>query len=31
MAHLTQAVTLCADIDGRPGEFELEIWKLVEW
>ena len=31
MEHLTQAVRLFAEIGGRPGELELEIWKLVEW
>jgi len=31
MTHLTRAVALFADIGGRPGEFEPEIWKLVEW
>jgi len=31
MEHLTQAVRLFAEIGGRPGELEPEIWKLVEW
>ncbi|HEY7969454.1 MAG TPA: AAA family ATPase [Candidatus Limnocylindrales bacterium] len=31
MAHLKRAVTLFADIGGRPGELEPEIWKLVTW
>ena len=29
--HLRRAVALFADIGGRPGELEPEIWKLVEW
>jgi hypothetical protein len=24
-------VTLFAEVGGRPGELEPEIWKLVEW
>ena len=31
MDHLKRAVTLFADIGGRPGELEPEIWKLVAW
>ena len=31
MVHLKRAVTLFADVGGRPGEFEPEIWKLVTW
>jgi DNA-binding SARP family transcriptional activator len=31
MAHLKRAVGLFADVGGRPGELEPEIWKLVEW
>ena len=31
MAHLKRAVALFAEIGGRPGELEPEIWKLVEW
>ncbi len=31
MDHLKRAVTLFADIGGRPGELEPEIWKLVTW
>ena len=31
MVHLKRAVTLFADIGGRPGELEPEIWKLVTW
>jgi DNA-binding SARP family transcriptional activator len=31
MDHLKQAVSLFAEIGGRPGELEPEIWKLVEW
>lgn len=29
--HLRRAVTLFAEVGGRPGELEPEIWKLVEW
>jgi len=29
--HLERAVTIFAEIGGRPGELEPEIWKLVEW
>ncbi|MFN8622453.1 MAG: AAA family ATPase [Chloroflexota bacterium] len=29
--HLARAVALFAEIGGRPGELEPEIWKLVEW
>ena len=29
--HLKRAVTLFAEVGGRPGELEPEIWKLVEW
>ncbi len=31
MAHLKRAVTLFAEVGGRPGELEPEIWKLVAW
>ncbi len=31
MAHLKRAVALFAEVGGRPGELEPEIWKLVEW
>jgi DNA-binding SARP family transcriptional activator/tetratricopeptide (TPR) repeat protein len=31
MDHLKRAVVLFAEIGGRPGELEPEIWKLVEW
>jgi tetratricopeptide (TPR) repeat protein len=31
MEHLKRAVTLFADVGGRPGELEPEIWKLVTW
>ena len=31
MEHLRRAVALFAEIGGRPGELEPEIWKLVEW
>jgi hypothetical protein len=31
MAHLKRAVAIFAEIGGRPGELEPEIWKLVEW
>ncbi len=31
MVHLKRAVTLFADVGGRPGELEPEIWKLVTW
>lgn len=31
MEHLKRAVALFAEIGGRPGELEPEIWKLVEW
>jgi tetratricopeptide (TPR) repeat protein len=31
MDHLKRAVSLFAEIGGRPGELEPEIWKLVEW
>lgn len=31
MTHLRRAVALFADIGGRPGELEPEIWKLVAW
>ena len=31
MVHLKRAVALFADIGGRPGELEPEIWKLVAW
>jgi predicted ATPase len=29
--HLKRAVAIFADVGGRPGELEPEIWKLVEW
>jgi DNA-binding SARP family transcriptional activator/tetratricopeptide (TPR) repeat protein len=29
--HLRRAVTHFAEVRGRPGELEPEIWKLVEW
>jgi hypothetical protein len=29
--HLKRAVALFADVGGRPGELEPEIWKLVAW
>ncbi|HEY3523512.1 MAG TPA: BTAD domain-containing putative transcriptional regulator [Candidatus Limnocylindrales bacterium] len=31
MEHLKRAVATFADIGGRPGVPEPEIWKLVEW
>ncbi|MCJ7710722.1 MAG: hypothetical protein MUQ32_07795 [Chloroflexi bacterium] len=31
MAHLKRAVTLFAEVGGRPDELEPEIWKLVAW
>ncbi|HYO42287.1 MAG TPA: AAA family ATPase [Candidatus Limnocylindrales bacterium] len=31
MGHLKRAVVLFADVGGRPGELEPEIWKLVSW
>jgi tetratricopeptide (TPR) repeat protein len=31
MTHLKRAVALFAEIGGRPGELEPEIWKLVAW
>ncbi|HEU4673788.1 MAG TPA: BTAD domain-containing putative transcriptional regulator [Candidatus Limnocylindrales bacterium] len=31
MDHLKRAVAIFADIGGRPGVAEPEIWKLVEW
>ncbi len=31
MEHLKRAVGLFAEVGGRPGELEPEIWKLVEW
>lgn len=31
MIHLKRAVALFAEIGGRPGELEPEIWKLVSW
>ncbi len=31
MAHLKRAVMLFAEVGGRPGELEPEIWKLVSW
>ncbi len=31
MDHLKRAVAIFAEIGGRPGELQPEIWKLVEW
>jgi DNA-binding SARP family transcriptional activator/tetratricopeptide (TPR) repeat protein len=31
LEHLKRAVSIFADVGGRPGELEPEIWKLVEW
>lgn len=31
MDHLKRAVAIFAEISGRPGVLEPEIWKLVEW
>jgi tetratricopeptide (TPR) repeat protein len=31
MAHLKRAVAIFAEVGGRPGELEPEIWKLVAW
>ncbi len=31
LEHLRRAVALFAEIGGRPGALEPEIWKLVEW
>jgi len=31
MEHLKRAVAIFADVGGRPGELEPEIWMLVEW
>ena len=31
MGHLRRAVALFAEIGGRPGELEPEIWRLVDW
>ena len=31
MVHLKRAVALFAEIGGRPGDLQPEIWKLVEW
>jgi len=31
MEHLKRAVALFAEVGGRPGELEPEIWKLVSW
>jgi tetratricopeptide (TPR) repeat protein len=31
MDHLKRAVGLFAEVGGRPGELEPEIWKLVTW
>jgi DNA-binding SARP family transcriptional activator/tetratricopeptide (TPR) repeat protein len=31
MEHLKRAVGIFAEVGGRPGELEPEIWKLVEW
>jgi predicted ATPase/DNA-binding SARP family transcriptional activator len=29
--HLTQSVSIYAEIGGQAGEWQPEIWKLVEW
>ena len=31
MVHLKRAVAIFAEVGGRPGELEPEIWKLVTW
>jgi len=31
MVHLKRAVAIFAEVGGRAGELEPEIWKLVEW
>ena len=31
MLHLKRAVAIFAEVGGRPGELEPEIWKLVAW
>jgi tetratricopeptide (TPR) repeat protein len=31
MEHLKRAVATFAEVGGRPGELEPEIWKLIEW
>lgn len=31
MEHLKRAVEIFADIGGKAGEYEPEIWKLTEW
>jgi DNA-binding SARP family transcriptional activator len=31
MVHLKRAVALFAEVGGRPGELQPEIWKLVSW
>jgi tetratricopeptide (TPR) repeat protein len=31
MDHLKRAVAIFAEVGGRPGELEPEIWKLVAW
>jgi DNA-binding SARP family transcriptional activator/Tfp pilus assembly protein PilF len=31
MEHLKRAVAIFAEVGGRPGELEPEIWKLIEW
>ena len=31
MIHLKRAVALFAEVGGRPGAPEPEIWKLVAW
>jgi DNA-binding SARP family transcriptional activator len=31
MDHLKRAVALFAEIGGRPGELQPEVWKLIEW
>jgi DNA-binding SARP family transcriptional activator/Tfp pilus assembly protein PilF len=31
MEHLKRAVATFAEVGGRPGELEPEIWKLTEW
>lgn len=31
MDHLKRAVALFAEIGGRPGDLQPEVWKLIEW
>jgi tetratricopeptide (TPR) repeat protein len=31
MEHLKRAVALFAEIGGRPGDLQPEVWKLIEW